>query len=190
MNDIIRQQIKDPAMLSHSGNDQHGGADMNSITEKQCTKCGEWKDKSQFSKNKVLKDGLMRWCRVCNYAQTYAWQKNNKERYAANRRRRENEIYTTDRRHAKHLKKNFGISPDIYQSKLDSQGGVCAICGKEETVHAKNGIDMKRLSVDHDHKTGELRGLLCSNCNAAIGYLKDDISLIEKAAGYLKKWIK
>jgi len=180
-----------PAMFSASGYlTKHWRLDMNSVTQKKCTKCGELKDKSEFSKNKNTKDGLMRWCRVCNYAQTYAWQKNNKERYNANARRREKEVYTTEKRHAKHLKKMFGITGDEYQEKLNSQSGVCAVCGKEEVVHAKNGKDMKRLAVDHDHNTGEIRGLLCSNCNAAIGYFKDEISIIERAVMYLKSWKK
>jgi hypothetical protein len=64
-----------------------------------------------------------------------------------------------------------------YQEKLISQNGKCAICRDEPP----------RLHFDHDHATGALRDLLCSNCNRAIGMFKDNPSLCESAANYLRK---
>ena len=65
---------------------------------------------------------------------------------------------------------------------FDNQGGRCAICGKHQS-------ELNRvLSVDHDHKTGNVRQLLCTKCNAAIGYLNDDPRLCEQAKQYLLKW--
>ena len=75
------------------------------------------------------------------------------------------------------LKKTYGISETQYQSMLLSQGGVCAICG-----NPPNG---KHLCVDHDHTTGQIRGLLCDRCNFGIGYLMDDLDIIASAASYL-----
>lgn len=63
---------------------------------------------------------------------------------------------------------------------LAAQGGVCAICGETNA----SGRD---LSVDHDHETGEIRQLLCSNCNTGIGLLKDNPELLIKASAYLMK---
>lgn len=60
----------------------------------------------------------------------------------------------------------------------NSQGGVCAIC---------ECPDKKRLSVDHDHQTGKIRGLLCANCNLALGNFKDDPDRLAKAIVYLKR---
>ena len=66
----------------------------------------------------------------------------------------------------------------------EQQNGVCAICGKPETKVQYGKI--QPLTVDHNHETGKVRGLLCFNCNIAIGKLKDDIVLLEKAIDYLK----
>lgn len=76
------------------------------------------------------------------------------------------------------LKKEYNSSIEEYENLLQEQGGVCRICG---------GTDQeRRLSVDHDHSTGEIRGLLCKNCNAGLGRFYDDPGLLEKAADYLR----
>ena len=70
------------------------------------------------------------------------------------------------------LKTRFGISLEDYQRMFEAQNGVCAICGSEET--GKNRGHNISLAVDHNHKTGEIRGLLCSKCNQGIGCLRVD----------------
>lgn len=67
-----------------------------------------------------------------------------------------------------------------YDLLFESQGGKCLICGDSESRLGH------RLAVDHDHKTGIIRGLLCKACNVALGNLKDDAELCERAAAYLK----
>jgi Recombination endonuclease VII len=81
--------------------------------------------------------------------------------------------------------KRFGVDPHWYEQKLAEQHGVCAICEKPET--AKRNGKVMRLSVDHDHKTGKPRGLLCAACNRAIGLMKEDPQRLEAAAGYLRQ---
>lgn len=76
-----------------------------------------------------------------------------------------------------HLKK-YGISPEQFEEMLVAQGGVCAGCRKTCTVFS-------RLSVDHDHDTGKVRGLLCSACNRAVGGLKHDPETLLRLAAYL-----
>ncbi len=71
-----------------------------------------------------------------------------------------------------------GITEDRYRELLTLQGGVCAICKGDP-----NGKG--RLAIDHDHKTGEARGLLCSNCNPGLGFFKDDPLLLAQAIRYL-----
>ncbi|KPK13993.1 MAG: hypothetical protein AMJ56_00350 [Anaerolineae bacterium SG8_19] len=68
---------------------------------------------------------------------------------------------------------------------LKAQNGVCAICNQPET-HMRNG-KLKALAVDHDHKSGAIRGLLCSDCNTGIGKLKDDHKVLQSAIQYLEK---
>lgn len=69
---------------------------------------------------------------------------------------------------------------------LEEQNHLCAICGNPETV--KNYKDVvSKLSVDHCHRTGKVRGLLCQNCNKGIGNLKENEDIILKAVEYLRK---
>lgn len=81
------------------------------------------------------------------------------------------------------IKRDYKISVETYQAILDTQNGVCAICEKIE-VHKK----YKRLSVDHNHITGKVRGLLCSRCNLALGYLKEDTNIVNKLLDYINKF--
>jgi len=76
-----------------------------------------------------------------------------------------------------HLKK-YGITKDDYLRMVEEQGGVCAICGKPDSI---------RLAVDHCHTTGIVRGLLCSGCNTSLGKFNDDIEVLRKAIEYLEK---
>jgi len=78
---------------------------------------------------------------------------------------------------AQHLKNAYGISEDEYRAILSAQGGCCAIC---------LNVDKGNLSVDHDHVTNEIRGLLCKKCNCAIGLLYDDPQRIDRAAKYIR----
>lgn len=95
------------------------------------------------------------------------WRKNNPERMRE-----------------KNLQKSVGISVSKYNDLLLIQNGVCAICGSKPGE--KGGPFRKNLSVDHDHVTGKVRGLLCHNCNTGLGFFSDDIGFIERAVSYLK----
>lgn len=83
------------------------------------------------------------------------------------------------------IAKKFSISLDDYYSLLESQDGKCAICKNAETARRRSGA-IRALAVDHDHKTGRIRGLLCSSCNLSIGGLNEDISLLKRAIEYLE----
>lgn len=87
-----------------------------------------------------------------------------------------------DRALASDLRDGYGMTLEEYSRLLSSQGGRCAICGDDGRGKAKKA---KRLHVDHDHKTGVIRGLLCSPCNFAIGLLRDNPELLRRAASYL-----
>lgn len=77
------------------------------------------------------------------------------------------------------IKSRYGITVETYEKMLVDQGGVCAICKKA----CNTG---KRLSVDHDHDTGKVRGILCQRCNRGIGHFKS-IEDLESAVSYLKR---
>lgn len=78
----------------------------------------------------------------------------------------------------------YGLTLAEYDEMLLAQGNGCAICGK---TPEENG---KRLAVDHDHETGENRGLLCRQCNTGIGLLGDNYEGVRQAMLYLRKWGK
>jgi len=78
------------------------------------------------------------------------------------------------------LKRKYGINADAYMKMYEKQNGTCAICGTDR--ESKRGY---MLAVDHCHKTGKVRGLLCHMCNTGIGLLQDNVGFLYKAADYL-----
>ena len=112
-------------------------------------------------------------CRACRRAQCRAWAKT--EQGKAVKRRGI-------------LRREFRLTGEAYDSMLDAQAGVCAICRQPETkVHRDGGA--LRLCVDHDHATGAVRGLLCSGCNVGLGSFNDDIERLRAAAAYLASFL-
>lgn len=79
------------------------------------------------------------------------------------------------------IQRNYGITVEEYERMLADQGGVCAICGTSEASPGGK----KAWAVDHDHATGEVRGILCNRCNTGIGQLGDDPDRLVSAAAYL-----
>ena len=78
--------------------------------------------------------------------------------------------------------RQFSVTPADYDARLKAQGGVCAICGLEETQAMK-----KHLNIDHDHETGLNRGLLCNSCNVGLGHFQDSEILLRLAIAYLRR---
>lgn len=86
-----------------------------------------------------------------------------------------------------HLKRKFGVTLEEYNIMYKNQNKACAICLKPETkIFSKTG-KVCDLAVDHCHKTGKVRGLLCWNCNTSLGKFKDSVENLERAIKYLKK---
>ena len=77
------------------------------------------------------------------------------------------------------LKSKYGITDEDYLCMFLQQECKCAICGNVQKT--------RKLAVDHDHKTGKVRALLCHNCNVLLGHAKDDIEILKKAISYLKE---
>ena len=83
------------------------------------------------------------------------------------------------------LRKRYGISLVEYNSMAESQGNVCAICGlPERSTNYKTG-KTHPLAVDHNHKTGKVRLLLCYSCNARVGFLENNQDLVVKMQEYI-----
>ena len=95
-------------------------------------------------------------------------------------------LYTYEQNRAKILKRNFGMSPEEYDILHTSQKGKCKICSDIETTVARKMGRLRQLAVDHSHRSGAIRGLLCSRCNKALGLFNDSSELLQKAIEYLK----
>ncbi|WP_373289974.1 endonuclease VII domain-containing protein [Longimycelium tulufanense] len=82
--------------------------------------------------------------------------------------------------HSRHIQRTYGITLDEYERLYEAQGGACAICQRAK------GTGRRRLAVDHNHRTGEVRGLLCGPCNRGVlGHLHDDPDALQRAIDYL-----
>lgn len=89
-----------------------------------------------------------------------------------------------ERVHLAEVERKYGFDRVAYLAMLVKQGERCRICRRDETF--TRGGRLTRLSVDHDHATGTVRGLLCMDCNRAIGLFGDDPDRLESAAAYLR----
>jgi hypothetical protein len=84
------------------------------------------------------------------------------------------------------LRALYGMTLETYEAMLAGQNGLCAICGGHETRKNRAGNVMV-LAVDHDHATGNIRGLLCSACNSGLASFRDDPTLLKNAVSYLER---
>lgn len=127
---------------------------------KICSKCRKEKPRSEFYKRKNRKDPHRSDCKECSV-------KANRERP----RQKINRKYW--------LKRYFNLTFEQYNKMFEQQNGVCAICGKPELK--------RNLSVDHNHKTKKIRGLLCLHCNAFLGRINDSQKILKRTIKYLQK---
>ena len=84
------------------------------------------------------------------------------------------------------LKKSYGMTVEEFDLLFLKQGKKCAICGTDEPCERKyNGRVVRRWMTDHNHKTGEVRGILCFPCNSLLGCAKDNSEILRSAIAYL-----
>jgi hypothetical protein len=83
-----------------------------------------------------------------------------------------------------HLERTYNLSKDDFDSLSQKQNNVCAICKCSQQEKCKSHY----LFVDHCHKTGSIRGLLCDVCNRGLGYFKDDVSRLQSAIAYIEEY--
>jgi len=137
---------------------------------KSCTKCGQTKELSEFYLEKAKrKDGSIRefrrsHCRACEL-----------------KRKSKRDRRTKEERANQHLLNKYGITVNIRDKLAEIQGG-CGICGTK-----KPGGRHNTWNIDHCHHTGKVRGVLCWECNAGIGKLKDDPNLLRRAIQWLEQ---
>lgn len=166
---------------------------------KNCTKCKTEKLFSEFSKHPKGKHGLQPQCKECRAVYDQKFYEDHKDRWedraqaareadpealkkknrdAATRWRSDPE--NIRKKKMTYIETRYGITYTEYEAMEIAQGGLCKICLRPPTK-ARWG----RLHVDHDHVTGRVRGLLCHNCNNALGHFEDDSARLRRAADYL-----
>lgn len=131
------------------------------MSEKACTKCKLIKPFTHFNKCAAVKSGLKSSCKLCQSKEGKVYNQVHAKKISVKQK-------------AKHLRLAYGITPELRDSLSEKQGHVCAICLKN-----------RPLQVDHCHKTGDIRGLLCFQCNTAIGKLQENVETVIRAAEYL-----
>jgi len=184
------------------------------MNNKTCVRCLKEKPIDEFYKRSTHKDGHMSWCKLCvsEHGKIYFQEHKEEARQRQKLYHAKNhdkllkysqEYRSTHKKemasHSKKYKKNnpeyvkeyqlnallnrYKITQEKYDSMYEEQNYCCAICGvNEKTLN-------KKLCVDHDHKSGKVRGLLCNNCNFAIGAMKDDPTILENAIAYLRIFV-
>jgi len=154
---------------------------------KICNQCKLDLPLSAFHKCKHNPDGHQYTCKKCQKLYENNRYKNNseyRERKKAWCRKSQQKGYCPRKERKRKLKQNFNLTVEQYQEMLKKQNGVCAICKQPEKSKHQNG-KVRQLAVDHNHKTGKVRGLLCGNCNQRLGTLMS-IDFTTKALKYLK----
>lgn len=137
------------------------------LAEKKCSKCKEVKPRESFSKDSRRKDGMQTYCKDCNKAYK------NENREQVNKTIKE---WYQNGGWEHNLKKQYGVPIGWYPKKYTEQDGQCAICSKS----------LDKLVVDHNHVTGQVRDLLCQECNRSLGHVERP-EWLAKALAYLDK---
>jgi hypothetical protein len=128
------------------------------VTTKRCPSCRQSKSIENFPRNRSSRDGRASYCKPCH------------NRIMSEQKQR---LYGGERSYLLNLRYRL-TEVQLEWFKLQ-QGGLCAICREAPAVH-----------VDHDHRTKQVRGVLCFNCNRGLGYLDDDLEMLYRAADYLE----
>jgi len=134
---------------------------------KACSTCDQVKPLSDFKKDPRCLDGTKNQCKSC-----------------VNVRRRQTRKRDPEKDRADALWHKYRLRQEDYDEIYNFQKGCCAICDTHESEAPR-----QRLAVDHDHQTGEVRGLLCDFCNTALGKFKDDTALLQEAINYLRSGV-
>ena len=134
---------------------------------KRCYRCKQILAANCFSANSSRPLGLASACKECS-------KKSRREAYARDKQKVKNKVEINRR-----IRK-YGLTPEVYQELLDYQNYKCGICLKPFIE-----IEKRKVSIDHNHKTGAVRGLLCILCNMGIGSLKDDVGSFQRAIEYI-----
>jgi len=140
---------------------------------KLCLTCNQEQDIENFPFTGKDKKYRKNKCKTCQSAYQKEYRDADPDAMKDRWKKASKKYYDTDRRRNRTLRQ-YGLDETDYNNLYDQQLGLCKICGKDLT-----------LVVDHDHATGEVRGLLCNSCNVGLGCFEDKIANLMKAIEYL-----
>jgi hypothetical protein len=143
---------------------------------KTCVCCGLEKDSSLFYKEPRVADGLTARCKQCTKEKAGNSYQNRKQEVLKQRKAQ----YDKRREKDKKLRSTYGITLEQWESMFKAQGECCAICKSTSPNHGSG-----QFVVDHCHKFGQVRGILCGKCNVMLGQANDDQNTLFEAALYL-----
>ncbi|MFF9174763.1 endonuclease VII domain-containing protein [Streptomyces sp. NPDC003236] len=172
---------------------------------KRCSRCGRHRPRAAFARNKAMRDGLQTYCRDCAAAyhqqrqvakgrkvrprvdvpdghklcrkcgEVKPWSEWHRNATASDGLSTRCKVCRAAEGRAGHLKRNYGLTEAERDAMVAAQRGLCVIC-----------LDAPAAHVDHCHKTGRVRGVLCFNCNSALGKLREDPDVGRRAVAYLE----
>lgn len=146
---------------------------------KYCCRCNCDKSVSEFYRDKNRKDGRYPWCKKCTAKAIKGYRAKPEIKRRINETRRR----LRAKKPGRHWKQ-YGIdfTAEEYNERYRSQDGQCAVCGIHQSELSK------RLCVDHNHDTGQARGLVCVPCNTIIGIIEGKMEIVQKIELYLRLW--
>lgn len=150
------------------------GAKIDFDALRVCSQCREAKTAAHFHLNNRENSGLASACVDC-------LREKDRARYAANPELRKSQARWGG------IKKKYGLTQEAWQQMFSAQNGLCGVCEGPMLAHTYSNRDKRGACVDHCHKTGRVRGLLCCKCNQGIGLLGDNADIAERAAIYLRR---
>lgn len=148
-------------------------------TTKTCKKHGLLDDKSLAYTEK----GYLR-CKLCQFERNRSWEKRNPEKVKQNRR--QSYLRHCERYAEESIFRQRKITKEEYLNLVQIQENKCAICFQEESVIKRKDKTVSPLCIDHDHKSGNIRGLLCARCNAGLGNFKESEARLLSAINYIR----
>lgn len=156
------------------------------LQELHCIGCRKNRTIDNFHKMKRSKRGYGSRCKDCANLYKREYRKKNPEKFQEYYNRERQRDLNYERYRDSYYKYSYGITLEEYDKLMILQNNKCAICLKSETIVDNRTKQVRRLSVDHNHETGKVRGLLCKNCNVGLGLFKENLNIIHNLIKYLE----
>lgn len=146
---------------------------------RQCNRCSQVKPEEEFHLRETGKRRCE--CKACNRVYHKQRYLANRDKLCANMRKR----YDGAAQHISKLQRLYAVDGAMFKAMLEKQRWKCVICKRAETKTYRGKI--RNLSIDHDHVSGAMRGLVCGNCNTVLGYSHDSREILLACVSYLEQ---